>query len=357
MGTARTGAAGWSAATAFCGAAHGFWQLLAARVGIGAGEAGCLPPSQSLICDYVPLQRRAGIFALHNLGNYVGMVAGLMLAGGLVERFGWRWTFVAIGMPGLVLALIVRVTLQEPQRGRFESVHSKSAYLSLTATVGRLWRCRTYRLMVCFYAINGFVQYGLGQWWPSFYLREFPVGMSRIGIYLGLGIGVGSMVGSLAGGLLANAMRTSLRRPLVVGAVATLVAAPTVLLSLFIGSFTGSVLLVAVTAALWSMSNGPIIATVNSVVSSSVRATAASITVFSASVLGFGLGPLCVGIFSDSLADSLGNQALRYAMLVPVSLLPVMSFVLYRASTTVSDDLDGAEDGIGQTEADYGVRV
>lgn len=83
----------WSVMTALSGIAHHFWHLFLARVGIGAGEAGCLPSAQSIICDYVPLQRRANIFAIHNLGNYAGMLLGLTFGGWLGVTVGWRWTF------------------------------------------------------------------------------------------------------------------------------------------------------------------------------------------------------------------------------------------------------------------------
>lgn len=330
----------WSVMTGLSGMAQNFWHLFAARVGIGAGEAGCLPPAQSLICDYVPLQRRSGIFAIHNFGNYAGMMVGLVMAGWLGERIGWRWTFVALGIPGIVLAVIVRLTLREPVRGALDATRESNIRLSFWKTIKTLWSTKTYRLLVLMYALNGFIQYGLNQWWPSFYARMFGLSMASIGVYLGLAIGMGSGIGSLLGGLLAN--KTAPRHvtwPLMIGAGATALALPFGLGSLFADSAASSIALVALTAVFWGVSNGPVIAAVNSVVTSSMRATAGSVTVFCASVLGFGLGPFTVGLLSDYLTPSFGAQGLRYALLVPMCLLPVMVVVLYLAARALPHDL------------------
>lgn len=331
----------WSAMTALSGGAQNFWHLFSARVGVGAGEAGCLPPAQSIICDYVPFQRRPGVFAIHNFGNYAGLMVGLVLAGWLGESIGWRSTFLALGAPGLVLALIVRFTLREPVRGVLDMRNPNQATLSLGATLVVLWRCKTYRLLTLFYVLNGFVQYGLNQWWPSFYVRIFGLSLSSIGISLGLAIGVGSGLGLLAGGLLANrVVARDIRAPLRIGAGATVLALPAALVSLFTSSPVISILMVSLTAFFWSASNGPIVATATGVVNSSMRATAAAINILFASVLGFGLGPFCVGLLSDLLAPSVGTLSLRYALLAPISFLPAMALVAYAAARSFPADLE-----------------
>jgi predicted MFS family arabinose efflux permease len=331
----------WSVMTALSGAAQNFWHLFVARVGIGAGEAGCLPPAQSIICDYVPVERRAGVFSVHNVGNYAGMMVGLALAGWLGETLGWRWTFLALGLPGIALAVIVRLSLREPARGSFDVEHgSTPSPTSLVDTVAVLWRCKTYRLLLLFYVLNGFVQYGLIQWWPSFYSRVFGLNMSSIGLYLGLTIGGGAALGSLTGGWIAqSAARRDVRLPLKIGGAITCLAIPTALGSLFIPSVAGSIVLVALTAFFWSVSNGPVIATAVSVIAPTMRATSSSLIIFSTAVFGFGMGPLCVGLLSDALAPSLGSEALRYAFLLPIGMLPAMAVVLYAAAHSSRDDL------------------
>jgi predicted MFS family arabinose efflux permease len=334
----------WSVMTASSGAASSFWHMFVARVGIGAGESGCLPPAQSIICDYVPVRRRAGVFAIHNVGNYAGMLVGLVVASWLGELIGWRWTFLALGVPGIALAVVVRLTLREPVRGALD-VHQESTAPkpSLASTIALLWRCKTYRLLLLFYVLNGFVQYGLIQWWPSFYSRVFGLNLASIGLYLGLAVGGGAALGSLTGGFIAQvAARRDIRLPLKISAAITCLAVPTALLSLFFPSAAGSIVLVALTTFFWSISNGPVIATAVSVVAPSMRATSTSFIIFSTSVVGFGLGPLCVGILSDALTPSLGAEALRYAFLVPIGILPGMAIALYAAAHSSAQDLKAA---------------
>jgi predicted MFS family arabinose efflux permease len=333
--------AGWSVMTALSGAAQNFMHLFLARVGIGAGEAGCLPPGQSILCDYVPVQRRAGAFAVHNAGNYAGMMLGLMLAGWLGEIIGWRWTFLALGLPGIGLAVVVRLTLREPVRGSFDD-RNRGELLqpSLRDTLAQLWRCKTYRLLLSFYVLNGFTLYGLIQWWPSFYSRVFELSMASIGLYLGLAIGIGAGAGSLLGGWLAHKTgQRDLGLPLRISAAITLLAVPAALASLFVSSIPGSIVLVFLSALFWSACNGPVIATAVSVVAPTMRATSSSLIIFATAILGFGLGPFCVGLLSDLLTPFLAEQALRYALLLPISLLPMVALMVYAAARACAGDL------------------
>lgn len=328
----------WSVMTALSGAAQNFWHLFIARVGVGSGEAGCIPPAQSLICDYVPPRRRSGVFAFHNFGLIAGMMVGMALAGQLGELIGWRWTFVALGVPGLGLAMLVRLTLREPARGHFD--HEGSAGLSLRKTLSILWSCKTYRLLMTFSVVNGFVQYGVTQWWPSFYSRSFGLGMSSVGTYLGFAIGLGSAIGMLVGGMVANRVaRRDVKLPLLISAASTTLALPTALGSLVAATISTSVVCVAMTAMFWSVSAGPSIAALYSVVTARMRATAGAMTIFVVAVFGYGLGPFCVGVLSDSLTPVFGMQGLRNALFVPVSLLPLAALALCMAATALPAEL------------------
>lgn len=323
----------WSCMTAVSGAAQNFWHLFVARMGVGAGEAGGLPAAQSMICDYVPVKRRPAVFAVHTFGNYAGIMLGMVLAGSLGQSIGWRWTFVVLGLPGLALALVVRFTLREPVRGVLDSVPAQVSGSSLRETLRVLWNCRTYRTLMFFCVANGFVQYGLTQWWPSFYSRVFGLDLSSIGTYVGLAIGAGSGLGLLIGGVLANkAARRDVRLPLRISAAATVLALPAALGALFVPSSGTSILLVSLMALFLSVSNGPVLATLFSSVSPRMRATAGATTTFLLSVIGFGLGPFCVGVLSDILTPSAGAQALRYALLAPLCVIPFMVILLLRAA-------------------------
>lgn len=336
--------AAWSAMTALSGLAQNAWQLFLARVGVGIGEAGCVPPSHSLLCDYVPLKQRAGTFAVYTFGVYAGMMLGMALAGTLGEAIGWRWTFIVLGLPGLVLAIVVKLTLSEPARGSFDGLTTRETHSLFGQTLRTLWRCKSYGLIALFMICNGFVQLGLNQWWPSFYTRTYGLGLSTVGVYLGVAIGVGSGTGLLLGGLLANKIgQRDVRLPLVFGAVATGLALPAGIASLFVASFHASIGLVGLTTLLWSIAHGPLTGALYSVTAPGMRATAGALALFAIAVLGYSLGPLCVGALSDGLAPTLGVESLRYALLAPIGLLPGMAVLLYVIARGLLADLHVAE--------------
>jgi predicted MFS family arabinose efflux permease len=264
----------------------------------------------------------------------------MVLAGWLAESIGWRWTFVVLGLPGILLAVLIRVSLREPTRGFFDEVKADPSTVSFGHTARTLWNCRTYRLLVLFLVANGFLQYGLNQWWPSFYTRTYQLSLSAIGSYLGIAIGVGSAIGLLCGGGVANhAARRDVGLPLKIGAGVTVFVIPTAMGTLFVSSASASMLMVGLTALFWTMSLGTVLATMYSVTPPQMRATGGAVYIFFMSVFGFGLGPYCVGLLSDFLSPSLGTDALRYAMLAPIAVLPLMVVVLYRAALALPKDL------------------
>lgn len=339
----------WSVMTALTGAAQTFWHLFLARVGVGVGESGSITPGASLLCDYVPLKRRAGALAIMAFGTSVGVLSGMTLAGWLGEMFNWRVTFVLLGLPGLLLALVVRLTLREPARAATNLAGANDAPPSLGETVIFLYRCRTYRMVLLYLVANGFVQYGLNQWWPSFFSRLFALTPSSVGLYLGTAIGACGGIGVLMGGVIADkCVRHGLRRPLVIGAAAMSLSIPMAVGSLFAPSVGAAGVFVAVTALLWGIPGGAVLAAQYSVVTSRMRAAAGSIAIFLSSVLGFGLGPFSVGIVSDLLAPSLGAASLRYALLLPVVATVFTVVALLAAAKVLPDDLAA----VGAVETD-----
>lgn len=333
----------WSVMAMLNGAAQNFWHLLVARIGLGAGEAGCIPAGQSIISDYVPLKRRASAYAITTFGMSAGTMLGLVLAGWLGDLIGWRWTFVALGIPGIAFALVVKLTLREPVRGASDGVPDDRARASLRETLAALWACHSYRRIVVFFILSGFANAGLSTWWPSFYARIFEISLSSVGIGLGLAIGAGSALGTIIGGAIAHkAARRSVSLPLIIGSAAICLALPAALAALFVPSASVSMMLALLTFLLWSVPSGPITAAIYSVTRPRMRATASALTIFVMSVLGFGLGPLCVGLLSDALTPWLGVRALRYALLLPTCGLAGAAVALFTVSRSLPADLRAA---------------
>ncbi|MDB9948865.1 MFS transporter, partial [Porticoccaceae bacterium] len=110
----------WSGMTALSGFTQNFWQLLMARIGVGVGEAGGSPPSHSMISDYYPVEQRGSALSFYSTGVYLGILFGFLIGGWINSEFGWRTAFFVVGVPGFLVALLVRFTIREPVRGGLE---------------------------------------------------------------------------------------------------------------------------------------------------------------------------------------------------------------------------------------------
>jgi predicted MFS family arabinose efflux permease len=330
----------WSVVTALGGTVHNFWQLLLARIGVGVGEAGCIPISQSLICDYVPVERRAGMFAYQMLGITIGTAGGMSLAGWLGSSVGWRWTFVLLGIPGLLLAILVRLTLKEPRRGRLDGSIAPPADGALPHMLRTIFGTGTYVLLLVFVVGSGFFNVGLFHWLPSYYSRVFEIPLSQIGVYVGVATGVGQGMGLLLGGTLSNTV--SRRGPgasLFLGAVSTCFAVPFGLFAVLVNEPYWSIVSACVMSTLAGIGLGPAVAGMFNVINPSMRITAGALSTFMQSMVGFSLGPLVVGMLSDHFAPTLGVLSLRYALLAPIAILPVMAIAQYAAGKRLPHDL------------------
>ncbi|MEM7676740.1 MAG: MFS transporter [Myxococcota bacterium] len=158
----------WSVMTMLTGLATTFVQLALARVGVGVCESGCIPSSHSMISDIVLPDRRAGALGLFSAGGSMGAILGLGLGGVLQVPWGWRWTLVAFGVPGLILAVLVRLMLTEPPR-RTPAASPPSIGLTFRTLSAR----PLYRHTVMVIASASLVSAALISWTPSFFTRSF----------------------------------------------------------------------------------------------------------------------------------------------------------------------------------------
>ena len=329
----------WSAATALCGAASGFWQLFIARISVGVGEAGCIAPAQSMISDYVPVERRAGALSLHSIGVMLGIVAGLALGGWLGELIGWRVTFIVLGIPGVILAIILKFTLHEPPRGYADGNTVIEETMPLTEVGNFLWHCRSYVHLCIAMIIGNFVMGGLMVWLPSFYVRSFDLGVADVGFYYGLAHGIGGVVGLLLGGVLANHLiKRDERFPVWLGAGAYFITGPIYYYVFAASSYWLSFVSIFFATVIYSLSNGPMLVVLQSVVKPRMRAIASAIVILFSSLIGFAGGPLFVGMTSDYFSTLYGDESLRYSLMAILALLPWGALHVYLASQSVAKD-------------------
>jgi predicted MFS family arabinose efflux permease len=322
----------WSVMTAVSGLARNFFHLLLARAGVAFGEAGCVPAAHSLIADHFPPRGRAFAISLFQSGGIFGAMLGTMLGGVLAEAFGWRWTFVILGAPGVLIGLLALFTVREPERsGVATSRSATQSGNSMLSAVGGLLRQRAYRHVVLAIALENFVSIGVGAWTLAFFMRVHGMSLAEVGLWLGALSGVGGVVGTLVGGAASTRLVGRDRRWEVWLPAAAAAAA----LPLYLVSFLSPVATIAVgaafaTAFITQLGNGAGLASIQSVAPPESRALAVSLLLFANAVIGLGLGPLAVGVISDWFQPSAGDLSLRYALLavLVVSVWSIAHFLL-----------------------------
>ncbi|MEM1435197.1 MAG: MFS transporter [Pseudomonadota bacterium] len=335
----------WSVMTALCGAAGSFVQLFAARIGVGIGEAGGGPPSHSIISDYFRKEERGFAISVYSLGPALGMLVGLAAGGYIAQHYGWRWAFVCAGVPGVLLALLVRTTLREPARGALDAEHASDASDgSFGHAIAVLFRNRVYLWTNIGHSAAVFVGYGFASWKPSLYLRQFDLSQSEVGAIIGVMGIVASLPGLLAGGLIADRLaKHDARWPGFFCAGAVLVVIPFYVLGLMAADWRIATGLFGLGLFCYQLSHGPGLAIVQSAVAPNQRALAASFVFMFANILGLGLGPLIVGAISDSASDAFAERSLAVALGVCLIALLVAGVGYARAGVMLGRR-DGSRD-------------
>jgi len=340
------GLAIWSSMTALTGFAQTFTQLALARIGVGIGEAACSPPSYSLLSDYFPPERRATALSIFALGVPLGIMIGYLAGGWVNHHFGWRTAFFVVGAPGLVLAVILRLTLREPPRGHSEGLQASAplATESTSEVLRFVWRLHSFRHLSLGAALHALYGYGALAFIPAFMMRVHGMtNTAELGLWLGLIAGLFSGVGTLLGGALGDrlaARKHDARWYLWLPAWATLLGVPFSFLFYLWPEGRTALLLSIPGAILGPIYLGPTVAMTQGLVKLRMRATASAILLFIINLIGLGLGPQAVGALSDLLAPSYGNDSIRYSLLVVVVTGSVWSALHYfLAARTLGEDL------------------
>jgi len=317
----------WSVMTALSGAAQNFTHLLLLRIGVGVGEAGGSPPSHSMISDIFPLRRRALALSIFSMGVYFGYLLAYGFGGWVAESLGWRLTFVVVGLPGVLLAVVVAFTIKEPPRGlaeRQEEKHISSglaeedlATPSFGDTLRLLWSRKSFRHIAFAGSLQSLAGYGVGNFVPSFVIRAHDMTIAEAGWQLALITGFGGASGVVIAGWLADRLaRRGEQWYVLTPAIAMTLTLPLTILAF--SALTPDKMYMAyipyvVLGAMWL---GPAIAVTHSLVGLKQRAVASAALFFVLNMIGLGLGPLLVGTLSDLLRPEFGDaNGLRYSMI------------------------------------------
>lgn len=342
----------WSTMVALTGRVGTFVQLLVVRVGVGIGDAGTAPTANSLIPEYFSRAERPHATALFCLSAPATMIFGYFIGGWLNEYFGWRAMFVVIALPGMVLAILAKLTLKEPRLADFAGQPRRASVTNTPTAPPRMrdviqtLKAKTaFRHLVLCYAVMALYGAGTTQWLPAYFIRTFGMKSGELGSLLTLATAPLSLVATYAGGALASryAARNERFQFQIIAAACILIGVDHALTYLSPNRYLA--LLFVGLGTVNYMIGGPLLAALQTLLPPSMRATGLAIVYLFTGLIGGGLGPLAAGTLSDVLRPAFGQQSLRYALLALTPLCLWGACHMWLASKTVMDDLE--------TESEY----
>jgi MFS family permease len=301
----------WSLATAMCGYAQNFWQMVLARIGLAAGEAGAGPASNSLLTDIFPPERRTLVISTGLAASSIGLAGGLALGGWLSTMFGWRTVFFILGMPGVLLGLIVWLMAAEPRRGKGDRV-SAPKQSSMRDVLTTMWSSTSLRwvgLLLTMVPITGFA---LIIWGASFFQRVHGMSKAETGFWLGGAMAAGLVIGNFLAGWVGD--RYGKANPSFKGwfaGIGLIVAFPFALAFAFTPNPYVALGCFVVVKFMMTLHLGPIISLCFAQVPLSMRAMmSATINMF-IGLAGTGIGGTLAGYVSQMYMPAYGDKSLQ----------------------------------------------
>jgi MFS family permease len=305
----------WSGMTALAGIARNALQLTLSRFGVGVGEAAGTAPSSSMISDLFPGSKRSSAMAIYQLGPVFGGFLGAFIGGWINQYYGWHDAFLVAGIPGLLVAVLFRLSVKEPARGASEQKKVSTGQQNLRETFRFMLSQRCYMLLLVGFCFTTFTQFGFGTWTAPFLGRIHHLSSKDIGTYIGTVRAVAGLVGTLIGGYLSDwAGRKDVRWRIYVSAICSILAFPGVLLFVFSRSLFWCIVGFTIVSAMSPVHVGPIVAACHSVVKVGMRAFATSVVYLISELIGLGLGPFLIGVFNDHYGHRFGVGVIRYSM-------------------------------------------
>jgi predicted MFS family arabinose efflux permease len=306
----------WGAMTMACGFAQTSTQLFLARLGVGVGEAGGLPPSQAWVSDLYKDGERATPLAILAGGSNVGVFLAFLVGGYVGQRYGWRTAFAVAGLPPLLLAALLRLTVRElPAQAGASRTGGSIALVG--ETLDRLWSDKVLRHILIAAILAMTVGYGAIAWIPSYLVRSHGFNIAQAGAYLAVVIGIGGAIGNWLGGWSSDRLRLrDARWSLWLVAIVFVVARPFAMLFYWVDDTALALALFVLPAAAGVIHIGPSVAVLHERIDAHLRPLASALFLMILTLLGLGLGPLAVGAMSDIVFARYGEDSLRYALLV-----------------------------------------
>lgn len=326
----------WSVATAACGLAQNYPHLAAARMAVGVGEAGGVPPSYAIISDYFPSGTRGTALSLFNFGPPIGQALGVAFGASVAVAYSWRSAFLAIGVVGVFTALIVWLFVREPKRGGLDAVPVDEPVDAKPASAGFWATCRMFfsnpvllRISLACGATQ-FVTYAILNFTILFLMREKGMTLEQVAVYYALLIGLGTVAGMYASGRLIDkfSRRSKLAFAWIPGA-GLAVALPFFVGFVWAPTWELALVFLALPTALNYFYLSPAVTLVQEEVRPDQRVLSGALLLLVMNLIGLGLGPTFVGAMSDYFRPDHPDNSLQLAFyaLAPFYVLAVLLFV------------------------------
>lgn len=331
--------AAWSVMTAFCGMAQSFVQLALARIGVGAGEAGALPPAQSLIADYYPPAERGKALGTFMMSSMAGYVLGVVVGGQIAQAYGWRAAFLTVGLPGLLLAVVTYLVLDEPRRQPRFAV-AQASMEPLRTSIKALMAKRSFVDITIAMVLYFLMAYGAFVFTVSYLIRTHGLSVGRASAIFGTVSTVTAVIGSLVGGALADRLaRRHISWLARLPGWVLILALPAYELAFSVRSLALTVVFLGIGGSLLTGAIPSMFAALHAVCGSARRAMSVAVIFFFANLIGTGLGPIITGRLSDYFAASVGPaEGLRYAMMIVMVTFVPSGWFMLRASRNLARD-------------------
>jgi predicted MFS family arabinose efflux permease len=331
----------WSAMVALAGSAGQFATLIAARVGIGAMDAGGQPCSVSMIADLYPPRRLASAVAVFYIGVPLGMAAGFMAGGVLAAHYGWRTALFVAAAPGTVLAALVLLLVREPVRGGAAAAEPAAPAPALAETLRFMRGQRSLMHLVGASVLVTATSSAMMSWIGSLLIRSHGLSLEQVGLVTAVCMGGFGAVGTLVFGRLADRLgaRDMAAQPRMMALAAGLIAVFGTAVCLWPG-VAGAAVALALFAANVAGLNGPTYALTQTLVKVRMRGTSMSMLIVLLNLIGVGVGPTLAGLLSDAFAARFGADSVRWAMVcVLAANLPAILLFL-RCARSIGADIE-----------------
>ena len=320
----------WSAATAACGMAANYGQLVVARMAVGVGEAGGVPPSYAIISDYFPRERRGTALAIFNLGPPLGSALGVAFGASLAAAFDWRLPFYVIGGVGVVTAIVVWLLVAEPKRGAYdEGAEAAPPPEKFLTMIARFFANPVLLLAALASGAANFITYGLSNFATLFLMREKGMELGEVAIWYALVVGVGMGAGIFVSGRLIDKFGPRAKSAYaIIPALSLVLALPFFLGFVWAPEWELALLFLMAPMFLNSFFLTATVTFVQGEVSAHQRVISGALLLLVMNFIGLGLGPTYVGAASDYFAAEYGAHALQ-AALYALSPMYLIAALLY----------------------------